>query len=107
MRRRALECCGNFIHLHHAATEEGNADHHGPAGNLVEDPEEVADGDSGVVLGKGTVKGVEPAIMVELELVGPILGVQVHEGLAGGRGEVQSLAPDVNLGRLGHHLESP
>lgn len=45
--------------------------------------------------------------MVQLELVGPIRGVQVHEGLAGGRGEVQSLAPDVNLGRLGHHLESP
>lgn len=92
---------------HESPADEGDNQHHCPAGNNAESPKGVCDRHSNAVLGELAIEGMEvPVLLVELALV-PAGLVQLQEGVAVGRGQVHALDVDVDGCGGREHLEQP
>lgn len=96
-----------LINSHHCPAEEGNAQHHGPAGNDAESPEDIGHGHGDAVLGKLAVKGVEVSVLLlELALVlAGLVELNVIVWVRGG--QVHALHPNIDRRGLGEELQQP
>lgn len=92
--------------LHHGSAEEGDDEHHGPRGDNVHNPEEVAEGNSEAIGGQLAGQGVEPRIGLDAVQVGlASLGPLINNVLGSNSGEVEALPVDLGLGRLREDIE--
>lgn len=85
------------MHLHESPGEEGNTNHHSPAGNETEAPDGVPEWDTETELSKLTVKWVEVSLVRDLLLVLG-LGVDGSNLSSGDRGSVKRENVDIGGG---------
>lgn len=95
-----------YLDSHHSSAEERNANHEQPARNDSENPENVTEGHSEVVLGERAIEWVEITLIERLVFV-LLSGKELSEGLHAGSGSVQALDVDVNWGRWCGDLDDP
>jgi hypothetical protein len=92
--------------IHHSSAEHGHADHEEPAGNQVEEPEDVADNGGQSVLSEPAIEGVEDTV-VQLGLLLVAILLQLDKVIAGNGGHVEALGPQVDGSRGRQHLKDP
>lgn len=96
-------------HSHHGPTGERHKQHEKPAGDEVEEPQSVAEGNGQTKLGSLAVEGVEPRLDLVPLLTGIlVVGAESDHVIGGDGGDIEPVAVDVDLRTGGgEHVNSP